>query len=130
MDGNFLTDKSFQQAIGILRKRDPDIEGVVRALGPPPMWLRDLGFPTLVRIILEQQVSLASAKAAHNRLQKAVPALTPNDFLKLDSATLRKSDLAAKKPAIAVRWRGRSLMVPFVLTLSRKWMIIRQGESY
>ena len=36
--------------------------------GPPPLWQRAQGFPTLVHIILEQQVSLASARAAYERL--------------------------------------------------------------
>ena len=36
--------------------------------GPPPLWAREPGFPTLVLLILEQQVSLASAAAAYDRL--------------------------------------------------------------
>ena len=36
--------------------------------GPPPLWDRPAGFGTLVHIILEQQVSLASARAAFDRL--------------------------------------------------------------
>ncbi|KAA1258542.1 DNA-3-methyladenine glycosylase [Rubripirellula obstinata] len=37
-------------------------------LGPPPLWKRPATLATLVRIILEQQVSLASAKATFDRL--------------------------------------------------------------
>jgi len=46
------------------------------------MWAREPGFPTLVYIILEQQVSLASAKAAFTKLKQAASPLTPQAFLK------------------------------------------------
>ena len=46
------------------------------------------GFPTLVHIILEQQVSLASAKAAYDRLLVAADPLTPSAFLALSDAEL------------------------------------------
>ena len=47
------------------------------------MWSRKPGFATLVQIILEQQVSLASARAVFARLNEALPALTPETFLAL-----------------------------------------------
>ena len=50
--------------------------------------MRDPGFPTLVYIILEQQVSLASARAAFERLQGAVQPLTAKGFLELNDAEL------------------------------------------
>jgi DNA-3-methyladenine glycosylase II len=43
---------------------------------------------TLVHIVLEQQVSLASARAAFDRLRARVDPLTPDAFLELDDATL------------------------------------------
>jgi len=51
---------------------------VLQKYGRPPLWVREPGFPTLVYIILEQQVSLASAKAAFDRLKAAVRPLTPD----------------------------------------------------
>ncbi len=84
-----LTQKTFNQALAVLGDSDPDLGGVLETFGPPPMWAREPGFPTLVNIILEQQVSLASAKAAFDRLRLAVPTLTPSEFLKLDDATLK-----------------------------------------
>ena len=44
--------------------RDKSLASVVERYGMPPLWARDPGFPTLLHIILEQQVSLASAKTA------------------------------------------------------------------
>src|SRR6202007_3419056 len=65
--------------------------------GPPPLWVREPGFPTLVYIILEQQVSLASAKAAFDRLRAAVCPLTPGRFLKLSDAELLRIGFSRQK---------------------------------
>ncbi|MGH2476099.1 MAG: hypothetical protein ACRDIL_12630, partial [Candidatus Limnocylindrales bacterium] len=45
-------------AVDALATIDPDLAGIVDRQGPPPLWDRPPGFETLVRIILEQQVSL------------------------------------------------------------------------
>jgi DNA-3-methyladenine glycosylase II len=50
-----------------------------------------------MHIILEQQVSLASAKAAYNRLLAAASPLTPKRFLELDDATLKKIGFSRQK---------------------------------
>ncbi|MEA2518670.1 MAG: DNA-3-methyladenine glycosylase, partial [Chloroflexota bacterium] len=47
-----------------LAGRDPDLAGILARHGPPPLWSRPPGFATLVAIILEQQISLASGAAA------------------------------------------------------------------
>src|SRR3712207_7093313 len=49
-------------------RRDRGLGAIVRRHGPPPLWARPRGFATLLRIILEQQVSLASARAMYLRL--------------------------------------------------------------
>ncbi len=51
-----------------LTARDRHLARIVEEYGPPPLWARPRGFPTLVRIILEQQVSLASAASLYTRL--------------------------------------------------------------
>ena len=56
---------------------------IVTRHGPPPLWARPPGFGTLIHIILEQQVSLASARAAYDRLLAATDPLTPETFLRL-----------------------------------------------
>lgn len=92
-----LTDRGMQRAVRILCRRDPDLARVYRECGTPPLWARDPGFPTLVRIILEQQVSLASARAAFSRLQQAISEVTPRRFLKLDDAALRMIGFSRQK---------------------------------
>jgi DNA-3-methyladenine glycosylase II len=68
-------------------------------LGPPPLWARAEGFPTLLHIILEQQVSLASARAAFQRLLEAASPLTPKRFLELDGDALRLAGFSRQKAA-------------------------------
>lgn len=84
-------------ACDVLGRRDPDLAGVIDRLGPPPMWAREPGFPTLIRIILEQQVSLASAKAAFVKLHEAVSPLEPDTFLALDDTMLRAIGFSGQK---------------------------------
>lgn len=72
------------------------------------MWGRPAGFPTLVHIVLEQQVSLASAQAAFDRLRSAVDALTPDRFLELDDARLLAIGFSRQK-ARCVRGVARAV---------------------
>jgi len=64
-------------AAAVLADRDPDLAGILARHGPPPLWDRPAGFATLVAIILEQQVSLASGAAALARLRAAAGSLEP-----------------------------------------------------
>jgi len=72
-----LTHKSLSQAVAQLAARDRDLAAVVEAFGPPPMWARRPEFATLVRIIIEQQVSLAAARTMYKRLQASIGGVTP-----------------------------------------------------
>lgn len=75
-------------ALSELAARDRDLAGLVDRNGPPPEWAREPGFTTLIHIILEQQVSLASAQAALDRLLLTVDPLTPERFLDLTDGRL------------------------------------------
>jgi DNA-3-methyladenine glycosylase II len=65
------------------------------------MWEREPGFPTLVHIILEQQVSLASARAAFERLRAAASPLTPESLLSFDDVTLKRIGFSRQKAGYA-----------------------------
>ncbi|MEI2697402.1 MAG: hypothetical protein V9E94_03270 [Microthrixaceae bacterium] len=69
----------------------------LHGLGPPPLWLREPSFATLIQIILEQQVSLASARVAFQRLLAVATPLTPASFLQLDDATLKAAGFSRQK---------------------------------
>ncbi len=90
-------DRTFIANIQKLIERDRDLAKIVDAYGYPPQWQRKPGFPTVIRIILEQQVSYASAKAAFERLNKAVDNLTPASFLSLDDAELKAIGFSRQK---------------------------------
>lgn len=94
-----LTEESLHQAVRQLAGRDPYLGAVYAAIGAPPLWSREPGFPTLIYIILEQQVSLASARAAFTRLSAAVSPLTPRGFLALDDAQLKTIGFSRQKTA-------------------------------
>jgi len=97
----YLSDEALTRGTRLLSRRDADLRGVVRRFGAPPMWARESGFSTLLHIILEQQVSLASAKAAHSKLLEVASPLTPRRFLKLDDPTLKAVGFSRQKTAYA-----------------------------
>jgi DNA-3-methyladenine glycosylase II len=86
--GPRLTTSGLAAAVAELAAADADLAGIVARYGPPPLWDREPGFPTLIQLILEQQVSLASARATFDRLRAAADPLTPERFLELDDAEL------------------------------------------
>lgn len=96
-----LTESSLHVAVDELARRDPDLARIVDRIGPPPLWAREPGFPTLVLLILEQQVSLASARAAFNRLEAAIGAVTPAGMLSLSDDELRGVGFSRQKSGYA-----------------------------
>ncbi|MCX6028477.1 MAG: DNA-3-methyladenine glycosylase 2 family protein [Chloroflexi bacterium] len=92
-----LTEATLAHALATLTARDPLLARLLAALGPPPLWAREPGFPTLLHIILEQQVSLASARAAFDKLSAIAAPLTPERFLALDDATLKAVGFSRQK---------------------------------
>lgn len=104
-----LTHETLQMAVRELAARDPDLSSVVDRFGPPPLWDRPEGFATLVHIVLEQQVSLASAQAAFDRLRAAVDELTPERLLELDDTQLLAVGFSRQK-ARYVRDLARALV--------------------
>jgi DNA-3-methyladenine glycosylase II len=78
---------------------DADFANVIRLYGYPPMWTRPNTFETLVHIILEQQVSLASALSALNKLRERVQEITPARVLLLTDAEMRECYCSRQKTA-------------------------------
>jgi DNA-3-methyladenine glycosylase II len=96
-----LDESSLRRAVRILARRDPALAAIARQYGPPPLWSREPGFATLVHMILEQQVSLASARAVFARLRAALPVFEPAAFLALDDAAFRRVGITRQKTAYA-----------------------------
>jgi DNA-3-methyladenine glycosylase II len=83
-----LTEDALAKSARSLARRELRFRYVLKKHGIPPLWAREPGFATLIHLILEQQVSLASALAAFNRLKAALGEVTPEAFLTLDDGRL------------------------------------------
>lgn len=85
-----------------LANRDKELGDILATYGPPPLWRRPSGFPTLAKIILEQQVSLTSAAAVFERLNRAIQPFQPENVHKLGQEYLRALGLTRQKSAYLV----------------------------
>ncbi len=99
--GGPMDDATLAGAVEELSRRDPALAAAVARFGAPPLWAGDPGFGTLVQIILEQQVSLASGRAAFGRLRVAASPLTAATFLGLDDAALLRIGFSRQKARYA-----------------------------
>ena len=94
-----LTQKTLALAARELAARDETLAGILARHGDPPLWQRAAGFNTLVHIILEQQVSLKSARSMLNRLEAAIQPFTPPRFIELGDTYLRSLGVTRQKSA-------------------------------
>ena len=94
-----MTRETFQHGLNNLVSRDRELAKVVDRYGPPPMWRRRPCFATLVRIILEQQVSLASARAVYQRLALIVSPFSAARFRQIDPVLIQRAGLTRQKRA-------------------------------
>lgn len=65
--------------------------------GSPPNWSRPQGFVSLAKIILEQQVSLASANAHFQKLNGYLTGFEPSNILKLTDDEMRFCQISRQK---------------------------------
>src|ERR1044071_4819046 len=94
-----ITEVNLCRAAQVLARRDKDLARILEEYGPPPLWARPRGFSTLVKIILEQQVSLASAASMFARLKKNTTPFRPARLLELGEAHLKSCGLTRQKTA-------------------------------
>jgi DNA-3-methyladenine glycosylase II len=97
-----LTRRTLLIAVRALAIADPALAASVERFGPPPLWAREPSYATLVHLILEQQVSLASARAAFDRLEVALAGtIEPTAFIGLSDADLRAIGFSRQKAGYA-----------------------------
>ena len=94
-----LTQQRLALAARELAARDKTLARILSTHGDPPLWRRAPGFATLVHIILEQQVSLKSAKSMLLRLEAAIQPFTPLRFMELGDTYLRGLGVTRQKSA-------------------------------
>jgi len=97
-----LNKTSLAAAAQHLAKRDKDLATILKSYGPPPLWAREPGFATLVQIILEQQVSLASAASIYKRLTENVTPFGPDRVIELGEPHLKSLGLTRQKTAYCI----------------------------
>ncbi|MBC7399460.1 MAG: DNA-3-methyladenine glycosylase 2 family protein [Mucilaginibacter sp.] len=96
---NKFTHSNFHAICDELTIVDSDLAAIIKTHGYPPLWSRLNTFETLVHIILEQQVSLASALSALNKLRGRVQELTPARVLLLTDEEFRACYCSRQKTA-------------------------------
>lgn len=92
-----LTRQRFAAAVDALSAADRDLAAIRQRFGAPPLWPREPGFATLVFLILEQQVSLASARATYQRLVALIGPPAPDTLLALSDEALRAAGFSRQK---------------------------------
>jgi len=94
---NRFEEENFRLLCDELIKRDSDLKLIIEQYSYPPMWIRDNTFATLILTILEQQVSLASAFAAFQKLKEKIALITPQNVLQLSDEELRECYFSRQK---------------------------------
>ena len=94
---HIIDDESLSKALDALGQQDGDFARALEEVGLPPLRNRPHGFPTLLRIIVAQQVSLASAQAIWDRLEAACQPLAPAGVLALGEEGLRTVGFSRQK---------------------------------
>ena len=92
-----LTGVTLAEGTRALCRRDPDLAALVARNGLPPMWARRPGFPTLVHIVLEQQVSIASARSLFRRVRGELGDMTPERIVERGILGLHRLGLTRQK---------------------------------
>lgn len=93
-----LSEENLIIGANFIADRDRELAQVLSQYGYPPLWNREPSFSTLVHIILEQQVSLASANSTYSRLNNILNhQITPENLLMLNEEQLRNIGFSRQK---------------------------------
>ncbi|MCC6737268.1 MAG: DNA-3-methyladenine glycosylase 2 family protein [Bauldia sp.] len=91
------TEADLDEGLAYLAAADPRLVAVIAASGRLPVRRTPAGFEGLSRIVVSQQLSVASADAIWRKLGRAVPVLTPEAILAAPDETLRGAGLSSGK---------------------------------
>ncbi|WP_169567076.1 DNA-3-methyladenine glycosylase family protein [Sneathiella limimaris] len=89
--------ESFEEAIRLIKQTDADFREALTVISPIPSRKRPATFEQLAKIIVEQQVSLASAAAIWKRLSDAITPFSPEQLISLTEDELRALGLSRQK---------------------------------
>lgn len=80
-----------------LISKDDRIQFILENFGHPIIQKRDQGFASMCHIILEQQVSIESAKACFVKIQNKLTEISPENVCNCPDATLRSCGVSRQK---------------------------------
>ena len=92
-----FSENNFRTLCKELCSKDGDLKNILNRYGYPPMWTRPCTFQTLIHIILEQQVSLASARAALIKLKEKTRTISPLKLLALSDEEMKSCYFSRQK---------------------------------
>ncbi len=109
MNNTVFTPDNYHHLCNQLADLDVDLASIITQYGYPPYWSRPNKFESLVHVILEQQVSLASALSALNKLKEKVQQVTPSRLLLLTDEELKACYFSRQKTTY-VRYLAEALL--------------------
>ena len=86
-----------EKAVEFLYKKDKIFKKIIETYGIPVIPKRAQGFETLALLILEQQVSIDSAKATYNKLKNKVESFLPENLIILSDEHFRACGVSRQK---------------------------------
>jgi DNA-3-methyladenine glycosylase II len=86
-----------QKAIDYLSSKDAVFQTIIKTYGIPKIPSRPQGFETLALLILEQQVSIDSAKATYLKLKSKVSDFEPENLIALPDEDYRVCGVSRQK---------------------------------
>ncbi|MCG2609940.1 DNA-3-methyladenine glycosylase 2 family protein [Flavobacterium sp. SM15] len=86
-----------EQGIDLLLQKEEKFQFIHKMYGRPPIVTRSVGFETLCLLILEQQVSIDSAKATFLKLKNSIPNFTPESVLEFSAEEFRACGVSRQK---------------------------------
>ena len=92
-----LDETSFAEALQLLGKEDPALFSLLTSHGAPSFSTRPAGFDTLVMLIMEQQLSLESARATYRRLKELCGQVEVHAVLGAGETGLRSIGVSRQK---------------------------------
>jgi 3-methyladenine DNA glycosylase/8-oxoguanine DNA glycosylase len=92
-----LTDADMVEGLDYLQRVDPRLVPVVEAAGPVGIRYRPPGFEGIARIVMGQQLSVASADAIWNRFEALLGETTAENYLRQSEEALRAAGLSGGK---------------------------------
>ena len=93
-----INDESLKEALTYLSQIDPDLEKILKIKkNQITRFKRPSGFIGLINLVVEQQLSVASAKAIFGRLKRAVVPFTPKKFLLVEDKVFKSVGLSQQK---------------------------------